>query len=99
MGHHPPVDTLIKSRNGGALARDPNSQKREGYPSDDRYPGAIDSGKDRSTWSDLGGVVLYCSTFDRSLPYSDRIFLGISTEMTKAIHTPPPKAPARTSVG
>jgi hypothetical protein len=93
------MDTQIKFRNGSALPRDPNSQKRKGYPSDNRYARAIDGGKYSATWSDLGGVVFYCSAFDRSLPYSDRMFLGIITEMTKAIHTPPPKAPARTSVG
>ena len=99
MAHYPSVDAVIKSRNSDALPRDPDSQKRKRYPSNDRDACAIDSGKYCSTGSDLGGVVFYRSTFDRSLPYSDRMPLGMRVEMTNAIHNPPPNAPARTSVG
>ena len=99
MDHHPSVDAVIKSRNSVALPRDPDSQKSKRYPRDNRDSDAIGSGKYRSTGSNLGGIVFYCSAFDRSLAYSDRLLLGIRVEMTKAIHSPPPSAPARTSVG
>lgn len=99
MGHYPSMHPLIKSWNGDTLPRDPDRQNRERYSRNDRYAHAIESSEYRSTSRDFGGVVFYCSTLVRSLPYSDRILLGISTEMAKVIHAPPPSAPARTSVG